>query len=63
MNMVRGGSPPNGVAFKAGLMLYRVKDSSSETQMNCKDLDAELEERNLIVCRVRMNACSYTFLP
>ncbi len=48
-----------GLAFKADLMFYRVKDSSSTTLISRDDLRAELTRRDLITCRVRINSYSY----
>lgn len=51
--------PADGSTFKADLMFYRVKDSTSETLMSSKDLSAVLAGRKTIACKVRINSYSY----
>ncbi|MDH2078474.1 hypothetical protein [Pseudomonas atacamensis] len=49
----------DGLVFKADLMFYKVKDSTSYTLMSSNELKALLARQQSLACKVRINSYSY----
>jgi hypothetical protein len=48
-----------GLVFRADLMFYKVKDSTSYTLMSSDELRALVARQQSIACKVRINSYSY----